>query len=295
MNTDLLIQRLVLGTAQLGMQYGIANVDGTPSEGAALEIIKAAYDSGIRYFDTAIGYGEAQERLGRILRGLNIQTKVKIITKFGDIFKDPPRSQLLTMRQQLGVENIWGILLHREEDLERIADSFNSMDIYNRFGVSLYSPDVAMQALSSPHISLLQVPGNVFDKRFLSPEFLGSVQSSKVTLMVRSIFLQGLALMSPETVPPRIPGAKEAVALLDEFCQRNRMDRKTFCLHYIAWKTTSVESLILFGCDTANQVRQVSDLARKPKPDEKHFKHWENLWRDCNSSFVDPRNWPHPH
>ncbi|MDP9263469.1 MAG: cytidylyltransferase, partial [Acidobacteriota bacterium] len=53
-----------LGTAQLGMPYGIANQQGMPSESDGFAIIRTAVASGVTSADTARGYGEAERRLG---------------------------------------------------------------------------------------------------------------------------------------------------------------------------------------------------------------------------------------
>jgi D-threo-aldose 1-dehydrogenase len=65
-STALTVSRLAIGTNPLGNLY--AAVDDAVAEGA----ITAAYDAGVRYFDTAplYGYGLAEERLGRALAGL---------------------------------------------------------------------------------------------------------------------------------------------------------------------------------------------------------------------------------
>ena len=53
--------RLVLGTAQIGMQYGIANTTGQPDLVKAKAIIRDAWNGGIREFDSAQGYGEIEK------------------------------------------------------------------------------------------------------------------------------------------------------------------------------------------------------------------------------------------
>ena len=49
--------RLVLGTAQLGMKYGVANTLGQPSTHVSQKIIDTAVEQGIVCFDTAVAYG----------------------------------------------------------------------------------------------------------------------------------------------------------------------------------------------------------------------------------------------
>ena len=45
--------QLVLGTAQLGLPYGIANKIGLPNERDAVALIRRAVDAGITSIDTA--------------------------------------------------------------------------------------------------------------------------------------------------------------------------------------------------------------------------------------------------
>src|SRR5262244_3124857 len=60
------LTRLGFGAAPIGNLY--AEVD----ERQALAAVQAAWDNGIRYFDTApyYGYGLSEERLGRALAGV---------------------------------------------------------------------------------------------------------------------------------------------------------------------------------------------------------------------------------
>src|SRR5690348_4569556 len=58
------ISRLTLGTVQLGVAYGAANVTGQPSAAEANRILAAAWDGGITCLDTAAEYGEAEARIG---------------------------------------------------------------------------------------------------------------------------------------------------------------------------------------------------------------------------------------
>ena len=46
--------RLIIGTAQFGMNYGIANSTGQPSESTVRTIIERATENEVFYYDTAI-------------------------------------------------------------------------------------------------------------------------------------------------------------------------------------------------------------------------------------------------
>ena len=56
---------LSLGTAQLGLKYGIANRVGMLSTRQAFEILDAAWRNDIHALDTAPSYGKSEERIGK--------------------------------------------------------------------------------------------------------------------------------------------------------------------------------------------------------------------------------------
>ena len=60
------MNRLALGTAQFGMQYGIANTKGQVTEKEAQEIVSVAKLNNIDTIDTAINYNESEGCLGNI-------------------------------------------------------------------------------------------------------------------------------------------------------------------------------------------------------------------------------------
>ncbi|MDI9391535.1 MAG: aldo/keto reductase, partial [Synergistota bacterium] len=70
---------LILGTAQLGMEYGRANTSGCPSEDEAMQILKAAVNLGVTHVDTARAYRDSERRIGLFLRRGYHQT-IRVIT-----------------------------------------------------------------------------------------------------------------------------------------------------------------------------------------------------------------------
>ena len=72
--------KLVLGTAQFGMDYGIANISGKPTYKQVYAIFELAWKKGIRRFDTAPGYG-SEALLGEFIDAHGIQNEAIILTK----------------------------------------------------------------------------------------------------------------------------------------------------------------------------------------------------------------------
>ena len=167
--------KLALGTAQLGMPYGIANTSGQPDDVEALALVEAAWRGGVRFFDTAQAYGLSQAVLGGCFRQLGIGARVKVISKLdpaiGPDSTAEIRNAVESTLEALGVSSLWAFLLHRESLLETWNGPLGSClrDLRDRgwierLGVSAHSPEAAHRALGMPDMEVLQVPANVFDR-----------------------------------------------------------------------------------------------------------------------------------
>lgn len=69
---------LVLGTAQLGGNYGIANTAVNFSIQQRNELLQYALSSGIGYLDTAPGYGDSESIIGDCLEGADPQSRRRL-------------------------------------------------------------------------------------------------------------------------------------------------------------------------------------------------------------------------
>jgi aryl-alcohol dehydrogenase-like predicted oxidoreductase len=76
---------LGLGIIGLGKPWGYLPSQ-VPAESDAMEVLELAYETGIRYFDSAPSYGIAEERLGKFLGSLSSRQRgeLRIATKFGE-------------------------------------------------------------------------------------------------------------------------------------------------------------------------------------------------------------------
>lgn len=125
LGTSVSVTEIGLGTAQLGDLFEPLD------QATATAIVDAAWESGIRYFDTAphYGLGLAEERLGLALRGqprdeFTLSTKVGrfILDVDGgrvrtwDFSAEGVRATLDSSRRRLGIDRIDIALVHDPED-----------------------------------------------------------------------------------------------------------------------------------------------------------------------------------
>ena len=73
--------KLVLGTVQFGLDYGINNRIGQPDLTEVFKILDLARGAGIQLLDTARAYGEAEERLGTYFDQSSEPRHFQLITK----------------------------------------------------------------------------------------------------------------------------------------------------------------------------------------------------------------------
>ena len=73
------MNKIIIGTAQFGLNYGINNKSGKISQKKINDIIRFCIKSKIFIFDTSQNYGDAESKIGNFIKKNN--TNLKIITK----------------------------------------------------------------------------------------------------------------------------------------------------------------------------------------------------------------------
>lgn len=292
--------RLVLGTAQLGMDYGIANTTGQPIYNMAKSIVQAAWGYGVREFDTAQAYGQSERVLGQIFKDLGIADEVKVITKFTPDVDHSDRAALNNALEislnNLGVESLYGLMLHREDMLalwkkglrENLIDIVGSGKV-EHIGVSVYSPEKSIQALNTKGISMVQLPTNVIDRRFEKAGVFELADDVGKTIYIRSIFLQGLLLITPETLPEHMRFTTPVLNTLVSLAQDVRLSIKELCIGYI--KNAFPHAQVIFGAETISQIRENLKYWAVPWPSGL-TQRIQTEFEDIDEMILNPSLWP---
>ncbi len=218
-----LADKIVLGTAQFGMHYGISNTRGQVPLEEVCRILADAHKNGITALDTAAAYGESESVLGQALE----QTKLR----FDVVSKLPPigaasdvRREVEASLEKLRVEKLYGYMLHSFSTYQEMPEVMEALSLLQeeglvgKVGISLYHPTEAETLLSrGVAFNLTQFPFNVFDQRFES--VLDQLQANQVEVHARSAFLQGLFFMEPQTLPPHLAGAGTKINELQQLAR----------------------------------------------------------------------------
>jgi aryl-alcohol dehydrogenase-like predicted oxidoreductase len=157
---------MTLGTAQLGFDYGIANINGKPDNQISKAILQAAIDSGINCFDTAPAYGDSENIIGNFLvQYPNFIEPPLIISKLSAIaFTDTVtansiyshiKQQVLQSIKYLRLTRIPIYMLHRAGDVNlfngQIITSLLKLkeeNLIGLVGISVYHPEEVEQVLT---------------------------------------------------------------------------------------------------------------------------------------------------
>lgn len=266
---------IALGTAQLGLDYGIANQKGKPVFDEAFGIVNSAWNEGVRFFDTAKAYGDSESVLGRCfqeIRKKKSNCDPHIITKL-----DPdidPRNTRVVLKEldasldRLGVAKLWGFMLHREAwlDMDRRELSNAVLRIkknskVQHVGVSVYSPEKAMAALDMDGMDMVQLPFNVFDQRAREEGVFDFAEKKGKTVFVRSVFLQGLLILTPDQLPANMAFCVDKLKAFRSFAEKSSISPKlaalTFAVHH------APGAFLVLGAERSEQVRESLSLFKE--------------------------------
>jgi aryl-alcohol dehydrogenase-like predicted oxidoreductase len=197
---------LGLGTVQFGLPYGISNTAGRVSNADAAAILAIAARNGIRTLDTAANYGTAEEVLAS-LDTASFRIVTKTIGAGGGI-----EAVVARARQSAATLKADTLLVHAARDLDDPAlwpalQALKAEGVFRRIGISAYVADDPARLADRFRPDVMQLPFSLLDQRLLKDGSLARMKETGVEIHARSLFLQGLLLMEPDTVPADLAAA----------------------------------------------------------------------------------------
>jgi len=268
--------KLGLGTVQFGMNYGISNREGQTSLEEAKRILLLAARNGICVLDTAALYGTSEEVLGKTLPRNYSFAIVTKTPKFASGYITNSDARLLedTFYQSLakvGRSSFYGLLLHHADDLlaknghllmERMLD-FKQRGLVEKIGISVYTSKQLDEILDRYSIDLIQLPINVLDQRLLSSGHLSKIKKAGIEIHARSVFLQGLLLMSPDLLPSHLDSVREHLKNYHETIRQWRISPVQAALGFVAGLDEI--DVVLCGMNNHRQLQElISQMQRPP-------------------------------
>jgi aryl-alcohol dehydrogenase-like predicted oxidoreductase len=190
-----------LGTWQLGADWGEV------TEAAALEVLGAAVESGVTFFDTADVYGDGRsERLIGRFRAENPDVPIVVATKMGRRVDQVPENYTLQnfrtwtdrSRRNLGMDQLDLVQLHcpptavySSDQIYDALDTLVTEGAIANYGVSVETCDEALTAMSRRGTATVQIILNAFRLKPLEA-VLPSAMQNGVGIIARVPLASGL-------------------------------------------------------------------------------------------------------
>ena len=283
--------KLIIGTAQFGMSYGIANSDGRVNDNEIAAILDLAGENGIDTLDTARDYGNSEEAIGNYLKRQPARSW-NLITKISD-GKKAIADQIHDSAKKLS-RCPSAVLAHSAElylDVQfqkELADAKDGQ-IIEKTGVSLYNEDEINRVVQSDfETDIIQLPMNILDTRLYRRGLLAKLLDKNVEIHVRSAFLQGLFYLPEETLEKHFIDAVPSLNKLKSIAATAGL---TLAGLSLLWLVTLPEvSKVIIGVDNRTQLNaHLETLGKYVNHDvfeealSVHYK---------NENILNPSLWP---
>ena len=265
--------KIGLGTVQFGQNYGVSNKQGITPEDEVREILTFAWEHGVTLMDTAALYGTSEEVLGRSIpphASFKIVTKTatfqntKITKKDAARLKETFRRSLDKLKQP----KLYGLLVHHAVDLLKEGGQYlweamqelKDMGLVQKIGASLYSPQELNHLLEKYTPDIVQAPINVFNQRMIQNGHLQHFNRLGVEIHTRSVFLQGLLLMSPEELPVHFNSIRNLMLQYREVLQKQNIDPLEAALKFV-YQQPEIDNIIV-GVNNQLHLEEIIKVVR---------------------------------
>ena len=296
-------RRLALGSAQWGMPYGLANRAGPPDDRELAAMLAGAHAAGLRTIDTARAYGESERRIGE---RLGEARDWRVVTKLAPDVHEPgldigstlerTQQSLAASRAALGLDSLPALLLHRFAHrhasggrLWRLLLAEREAGRIGSLGVSAATPEEAWAALEDPDIEVIQVATSLLDLRLYRQGYFPRARELGRTIYVRSLFLQGVALLPRETLPAFLAPLSPALAMIERNARALGVAPRALYLGF-ARELPGVHPLL--GCETQAQLAALLEDWSSEAVDGAALAALVEALPTHEAELVDPSRWP---
>ena len=283
---------IAIGTANFGMQYGVANSRGKLSKNSVAEILGLAKSLGITCLDTANAYGESQKVLGEFgVRDWRVVSKISSVPQNCNDIDSFVCTQIDLILSSLRLSDFETVLVHNSKDLtgelgDEVYEALNaakSRGQVEKIGVSIYDPSDLESITSRFQLDVVQAPINVFDNRLQDSGWLDRLASMGVEVHARSVFLQGVLLSAIAQNNDFFKPWKTTFEKWNRFAESSGTSALMNCVKHV--NSFEKVTFAVVGVDSAQNLSEVFDaFSEQPQRiDEGYF--------SVDSQLINPACW----
>lgn len=258
------MKRLAIGTAQFGLIYGISNRRGQVSIDAARAILRHAEASGLNTLDTAMAYGDSEQRLGEAgVSQWQVVSKLPSIPDGCSDIADWVGALVSASLQRMQIRQLHGLLMHRPEQLlgtqgEALFKALTQLkneERVQKIGVSIYAPEELDALCTRFDFDIVQAPFNPLDRRLIDSGWLNRLSRQGTEVHVRSVFLQGLLLMQEGARPKKFNRWQGLWGRWQQWLAESKLTPLQACLRY-ALAQPEIERVVV-GVESEAQLKEI--------------------------------------
>lgn len=250
--------KIILGTAQFGMDYGINNTRGKISKLKVFDILNYAFSNGIKELDTASSYGDSEKVIGEYLNRYP-NNRFIITTKISNI-NVSLENQIYNSLENLKIEKIDKLLFHSydvfkhfEKEVKDFHQKYKGV-LFDELGVSIYTNGEIENLINDPYINRIQSPFNILDNYNKRGTYFEKLYLNKKKIDVRSVFLQGIFFKNIPDLQHNLIPLKKYLNLIRELSSEFKIDIKSIAFGYI--NSFDFIDRIIFGIDSLEQFKK---------------------------------------
>ena len=252
------MSKLVLGTAQFGMDYGINNRQGKIPRAEVFEILSESLSYGIDILDTAYSYGDSEVLIGEYIKKTN--NAFKVISKLPQCGLKETKEIFMSSLKRISLDKIYGCLIHnfkiysQTPELLDVLRALKSQGKIEKIGLSLYYPSEAEIILKHKvDIDIIQVPYSIFDQRFAA--YFPELNRSGIEIYARSVFLQGLVFIKPEDLENDFTKIRDKSRNLHLLSLQSGVPLVALCLNFAC--IHDLINKVIIGVDSIHHFREI--------------------------------------
>jgi aryl-alcohol dehydrogenase-like predicted oxidoreductase len=279
MKMDVLKNKIVLGTAQLGDAYGITNKKklNTSTINSILNVCKKNISS----IDTAEDYN-ISINVKKKFKNFIVNSKISV-----DLLKKDKQELILYFNK---INKLYEIDVLFVRNLENEFDNkivFRNLKILKRYkfirrvGLSIYSFENIKSAYKKLKYDAIQLPVNIFDNRGF--KYKNFFKKNKIEVYARSVFLQGVLFLEKKNIIIKKKFKDKTLNNFFNLKERLKLNVYNNAISYVL--NQKYIDKVVIGVHNETQLKNVLNFS--------HIKNTKflNKFNTNNLKLIDPRKW----
>lgn len=255
--SKILNHKLILGTVQMGLPYGINNTVGKVSLEDSQGILEYAFNNGINILDTAEAYGNAHQVIGKFHEN-NPKKTFEVITKLPHKLNTSFSDKVDEYLNVLKVNQLHALLFHSFLSYKENRHNFELLtqlklrSKIKHIGVSVYTNEEVKEVIEDDQIDIIQLPFNLFDNLNLRGNLLKKAKAKGKLIHTRSAFLQGLFFKDVQSPNPAVQSLKKDLIVLSNIIKNHNISKVELALNYCL-QQPNIDN-VLIGVESLQQL-----------------------------------------